>query len=333
MPAVGRVRIVNGSAFLALAPDDRLVALDRLNAAELWTLLEDLRAHHERGEYVPRAWRGHVWRAWYAYLVRVGRDPQALRRNSADEVEAFWAHVIPGLDGCLIWDGPAKFQHVTNGRHVDQIPARWAWRRAGRVIPVGSMWRIVTVCGSPSCVNIEHLQLVKADRRRYDDERLLGALQALALRLGHTPTTVEWKAARWKPTPDLLSNRWGSWAGACRAAGLEPPRSASPQGRKYDDDQQLLRDLAAFAAERGFAPTEDEWNASGSKPSGTTFRRRFKSWGRAREAAGLPRRSHVLADDPMRKYARGLRRLPTGAYLADESLDDVQRRLYEESRA
>lgn len=325
---------MNAPTFLALDPSDRLDALDHLNAAELWALLEDLRAHHEGGAYVPREWRGQVWRAWYAYLVRAGRDPSALSRYSPDEVERFWAHVIPGLDGCLIWDGPRQFQFHSGGRHVHQQPQRWVWRRADRSIPVGPHHKIVSVCGSPSCVNIEHLTMVVVPNgRRYPDDRLLGAMQALALRLGHTPTTTEWKAAKWKPSNDLLTQRWGSWAKACLAAGLEPPKSAGTHGPIYSDPDALLADLARWADEHGFAPTEDEWNASGAKPSGTTFRRRFKSWGRAREAAGLPRRSHVLAEHPMRKYARGLRRIPSGAYLAEETLDEVQRRLYDEARA
>lgn len=325
------VAVLAGRTFLALPAGEQHDTIAALAPAELDALLTELRELRDEGERVSPVLLSETWREWRRKLILADRDPGALRRDSRDEVERFWAWVIRGLDGCLIWDGPDRFQYHNGKRHVHQIPQHWVWRREGRTIPHGSHHRVLSTCGSARCVNVDHLALVRADRRHYSDERLIGAIQALTMRLGHVPTTREWIAAGWKPTPEVARQRWGSWANYCRAAGLEPPKTASRVGRKYDSEEAMLADLARWAREHGFAPTEDEWNASGWEPSGTTFRRRFRSWGRAREAAGLPRRSHTLAEHPLRRYARGLRLTPRGSYLADESLDDVQQRLYREA--
>lgn len=69
-------------------------------------------------------------------------------------------------------------------------------------------------------------------------------------------------------------------------------------------EEELRKDLVAVADELGRTPSKDEFNDRGES-SATTLRRRFGSWSRALEAAGLDQRMHDRGGAPFTnaKYA------------------------------
>src|SRR3989442_1708713 len=69
-------------------------------------LLERYREAKDSG--AARSERGRLYREWFAARCKEGKPPDALRRDSLNPEERFWATVIPGLNSCLIWDGEMR---------------------------------------------------------------------------------------------------------------------------------------------------------------------------------------------------------------------------------
>lgn len=169
-----------------------------------------------------------------------GRPPDALRRYVTDEVERFWAHTIPGLDGHVYWDGPRGFVRNDKKRRK---PIRWVWERTHGPIPITTdVW---TTCGEPNCICPDHIAAGRTENRlHYPDERIIGAAQVAAMRLGHSPGSQWWKENR-RPLPSVIIRRWGSWEKFLVACGLDP--------KDVRTNYPVVTPVAARAAVRALA--------------------------------------------------------------------------------
>ncbi len=181
-----------------------------------------------------------AYNAWFKQSCAEGNPPDALRSNAGTEPERFFARTIPGVDGHTYWNGGSwRFRLDSGGeRHP-----RWWWYE--RVNGPQGRGRLGAVCGERNCVTPEHQRFIPWSelRRRFSDEQLLGVVQAIALRLKHTPTAVEYHSFKRSPSREIISVRFGGWENAMRAAGLDP----SPDSIHKRNDEDCVAGLQHLA--------------------------------------------------------------------------------------
>jgi Homing endonuclease associated repeat len=229
------------------------------------------------------------WEHRFRKAVAEGNPPDRLRRYSTDEVERFYAHVVPGPDGHCYWTGPKVF--VKNDR-TTRAPRRWVWEHAHG--PLHRFTPVITSCDEEHCVTLEHLVLSTwgATRYKYTPESIIGALQVFAMRAGRTPSSREWRSGSNRPTWEVITGRFGSWNKALRAAGLEPRKAGGDM--RGVTDEKIKAGLRALAKHLGHAPSNREfvqhhaWLAEHGHPSSpTTVRLHLGRWHDALRRAGL----------------------------------------------
>ena len=113
-----------------------------------------VRYHELRDAGASPMRRREAYNDWFRQSCREGRRPSALRTNSPDETERFWAWTVPGPDGHVYWTGPQSFRknNTTQCR-----PQRWTWAKSGR--PLNAYIEIANTCGEPNCVTVEHMRV------------------------------------------------------------------------------------------------------------------------------------------------------------------------------
>lgn len=176
---------------------------------------------------------------------RLGRDLTALNPYLEDEAERFFSRIIRGADGHAYWHlgvgrgrtGPSF--ELNDGR--GQAPGRWWWEHeTGATLTINDVIR--PTCGALNCINPTHAQCSPRSSRRFSDQHMLGKLQVVALRLGHAPSTVEWRRGGHEPTDSVYYLRFGSWTAALQAAGLTPrPHQATPNAVTAADCLKSIR--------------------------------------------------------------------------------------------
>jgi len=115
---------------------------------------------------------------------------------------------------------------------------------------------------------------------KIEREDLLAELHRLTAELGRPPKSSEMDAEGnyWTST---YRNEFGRWSRALEAAGYEARRPT--QGTPVED---LLEELHRLAEKYGGRPTTRQMDESG-KFAYSVYQRRFGSWSRALQAAGL----------------------------------------------
>lgn len=220
-----------------------------------------------------------------------GHPLDALRRFTADEVERFWSFTVAGAEH-VYWNGPEAFR--LNDGHYRQ-PRRWVWMRQHGT-KLASHMRVVVTCGEPNCVALGHLGLLKRENLpKYSDDQALGAIQVVAMRLGHPPTALHWKTHKQlRPSHALILQRFGSWERALRAAGLNPDDCLGLRFGFTYTEGQLINALHTLAQELGRAPTPKDWRCVSIErgwPDYKTVTRRLgggtRHWEPALKRAGL----------------------------------------------
>lgn len=214
----------------------------------------------------------------------LGRPLSGLRRHSPIESERFFAHTIPGPDGHVYWNGPTVFRR--NGDKVSSSPRRWWWEHIHGTIGTSAM-RVRTICGDLACINPEHCECRHfREGVQFSDREMLGALQVMALRLGHTPSGAEWYRHGGKPSMSLFGLRFGSWLAALNEAGLSyRPNKHTPAAciktilyvRKRLNRWPSTDDVPRFGP---------DLRALGLPSSDITIRRHLGSWPEALRRAG-----------------------------------------------
>lgn len=133
----------------------------------------------------------------------------------------------------------------------------------------GSTWQALEAAG------LAH-RISGPSMPRYSEEDLISAIRKKAGELGRPPMEKEWDLSA--PSFRTLVRRFGSWREALRRAGFEG-------GRSPCSDEELVSTLKAWAKEFGRAPAMLE--VRGRRPAPETIARRFGSWKKALELAGL----------------------------------------------
>jgi hypothetical protein len=76
---------------------------------------------------------------------------------------------------------------------------------------------------------------------------------------------------------ESIGIRYGTWRGACAAAGLEPNKLRRAYSKTFSDED-ILRALAEWERKYGEWPSCAEWEKSRLTPSEPTIRNRFGGW-------------------------------------------------------
>lgn len=215
----------------------------------------------------------------------MGRPLGALRENSRDEAERFFARTVEGPDGHVYWTGGKDFR--PNNRASRRVPVRWWLERVGRKTDHYDV--ITAVCGDRACINPEHLEISRRSRQIYTEAQMLGALQVAAMRLGRPPSTSDWRRINGKPTDGSYVARFGSWENALHAAGFTGYRSTAFRVTR----EQAIAAIRYVRSLTGAWPSRDTYErhgdalqANGYPRSGTTVLSHFDgSWPKAVAAA------------------------------------------------
>lgn len=116
----------------------------------------------------------------------------------------------------------------------------------------------------------------------FSDEQLVTGLRAAAAELGEPLTAGgydTWQRQRSEASPALLIRRFGSWRGACEAAGLAANTTRSTSRRWTDEEVVAIvaRYLRSPGATASFADYSEWARSTADAPSGATLRQRG-SW-------------------------------------------------------
>lgn len=141
-----------------------------------------------------------------------------------------------------------------------------------------------------------------------DPAYLRATLQAVAARLGKTPTVVDYHE---DPETDMHPKRYveeyGSWESALESAGFDPEE----MGSKQIPDRELLAELQRLAQALDRSPTREDMDTEGEY-SDTVYQNRFGGWNSALEQAMLDTRE--LSDEQLlselQRLSRDLGRVP-----------------------
>lgn len=128
----------------------------------------------------------------------------------------------------------------------------------------------------------------------YTEEQqiVISNLQNLDKQLGKTPSATNYRASSLKPPIDKVIKLFGSWNEALVAAKLPVRRSLS--------ERDLIDALQLFYKTEGRVPVQNDFKHNPKYPSYSTFQRKFGTWNRALEAAGLP----ILHTRPNNYYSK-----------------------------
>lgn len=123
--------------------------------------------------------------------------------------------------------------------------------------------------------------------REYTDEELLSKLQVVAENTEGPVTKKVVDESDETPSSATYEHRFGSWNLAKGEAGLTGlKRGGSGRGYSYSDEE-LLQHLRRLARSMDGKVTQEDVAAADDCPSPTTYTRRFGSWSKAKEAAGI----------------------------------------------
>lgn len=128
----------------------------------------------------------------------------------------------------------------------------------------------------------------------YDDASLLNELRRVASIVEFQALTQAEFDRHSKASASVIRRRFGSWTRALELAGLADRYSGTPEAKRYltrgfqaFTDEELLAELRVVAAKSsGKSVTIEEFNRHGTM-NAETIRRRFGSWWRALQLAGL----------------------------------------------
>lgn len=215
-----------------------------------------------------------------------GAPLDGLRRHTANETERFFAFTIPGPDGHVYWDGPKEFRRNDGGHGR---PRRWWWAHVHG--PLDRSVDLIRTCQEENCINPEHHVTGRARgvSISWTEQKIIGAIQVAAMRLGHTPALDEWDGLGLRPNRGTIQTRFGSWNRAMMAAGLTP----NPRKQLTWSRPQCLEAVRFVRDRLGHLPSDVEFLALGTElkdrglPTAIhTIAKHCGSWVRAKRTVG-----------------------------------------------
>lgn len=256
-----------------------------------------------REQYGRRSSRtAEAFQALVRDAAEAGAPIDGLRHHTENETERFFSWTIPGVDEHVYWDGPSKF-FQNNG--MGRTPRRWWWHHRYGNLP-DNKDDLVVKCGEKNCINPDHAakERNRGTRMQWTEERIIGALQVAAMRLGHTPNAQEWEREGFRPSNATVWDRFGNWDKAVAAAGLPEAWFSSKERTKTDVLRgiQLVRKvLGKWPSEEDYKLCKPELKAAGLPVTVGAAKRLYGQFTDARQAAGGPgkqRQGRARTDGP-----------------------------------
>ena len=122
------------------------------------------------------------------------------------------------------------------------------------------------------------------DRRPHStDEELINQLKAVVAETGQVPTYVQFNRRPETASHAAIRKHFGTWNNFIRAAGFEPKNLSYAN----ISDEALVEQVQNLAIKLGAVPTTTEFNKDPNTASAGTVIRRFGSWKRFLEKAGV----------------------------------------------
>ncbi|HVT78461.1 MAG TPA: hypothetical protein VHD87_15595 [Acidimicrobiales bacterium] len=122
----------------------------------------------------------------------------------------------------------------------------------------------------------------------YTDDDIRKALRAAAGRGGTISEAryLEWAATQPnRPSLPTVITRFGSWAAACNAAGVNTGGAGGAMQRSDDEILKAIRKCARATKTPPHASSYNDWARANDAPNLSTVVRRFGSWAQAVEKA------------------------------------------------
>lgn len=135
------------------------------------------------------------------------------------------------------------------------------------------------------------IRLETKNKRGTCPDQLLQKIKDASAHYGYTPSKNEFiDYCRSQRFVHLIYTTFGSWSKAVKMAGFQVRQGTGMIGKKRKDysDEELLEYLQIFYQESGRVPTETDCRR-GLIPSSESYTRRWGSFPKAREIAGLPK--------------------------------------------
>ena len=117
--------------------------------------------------------------------------------------------------------------------------------------------------------------------QRYSDEELLEILRISASKVSGILSANEYKKLGLGPTVAVYLSRFGSWANACREAGVSPGDAPRTYTRRHSEEDMLdyVRSYLADPRTSGSADGYDKWQKKvDGAPSLALIRQRLGKW-------------------------------------------------------
>lgn len=254
---------------------------DPTDAAAVTAYLQQLKADLDwTREHAP-GYGLDAFNLYYAEANRLGRNLSALPEYSPDEATRFFAKVVHGTGGHAYWTGGQDFFLNSGGQ---SRPSRWWYRHA-----IGELSEKVLLkpgCGQPRCIAPGHqVEAAKGVARRFTEDELIGKLQAVALRLGHSPTREEWRELEMVPTTGTYEYTFGNWNGALGRAGLEPKKKEFSAEECLWAIRYVRSKLGRWPTVREFLAHSEQLIHKGLPGSAYPIDRHYGTFAKARDAA------------------------------------------------
>lgn len=119
--------------------------------------------------------------------------------------------------------------------------------------------------------------------RKYTKEQLIVYMKKFAKELKRSPRIKDMNQKKRYPAATTYTNRFGSWNGSLRKAGLKV------NVRKKYDKKELVENLKLLAKELGKIPSSTDLKNKRWTASYSTYRKNFGTWKKALKSAGLTR--------------------------------------------
>lgn len=143
-----------------------------------------------------------------------------------------------------------------------------------------------------------------SSKKIWDRETILARFKEWEALYGEPPTAVQWGrqvegsqgrgvmgARRW-PHVGAVRREFGSWNKGLAAAGFEArkkwhSKKSQKRTRKQWTNESIIECIRTWHEEHGWPPTQGDWHKNEKYPSVHIVARRFGTWNKAIEAAGL----------------------------------------------
>lgn len=139
-----------------------------------------------------------------------------------------------------------------------------------------------------------HKNTKQPENKKYTSFEIINVLRDAGLKINGPVTILAYERLNCYPSPSTIRNHFGSWSEALKKAGIyENYRVYTPKRHKFSDEF-LLQHLQNIFEQLGKSDLRAvDYAEICSSPAFSTYAKRFGSWNRALELAGINESSSI----------------------------------------